>query len=399
MYRSKNALWRLCIGSIFALAYLFAITPAAHADGGAPNLAYIAGAGKGVSVIDIQQQKVTNSFTLDGDPHTIYLSLDGRFLYVTQPSLNRVTMLAAKTGQVVCTVNVPGQPSLLAYDPGSNMLYAAGNGASSITEFDPNNCAVKQTLQTDGPVYGMAVANIGSSTSSNQLWVTTANSLSIFTSSSLLDKLTIPGGPQYVTIPPGTMVYVTTRQGSIYAIDLSSHKVLPPLVTGGQFGPMDYDAYSDQVYVPDILHKQVDVLAPVVSIAPPYPHEPDHIIHLGVEPISVAITSDGQLGFIALQGGNVAMLDIPGRQIINTIYVGGTPRFIITGLYPPVFGTTPQQVSIWVTVFNIAAYILVAVLLIVPLIFLARRMRANTATAKPPATSEKPPVGSGKKKG
>src|SRR5229473_77742 len=116
------AIVAVALTSLFYL--LFPAAGSALADGGAPNLAYIAGSAKGISVVDIQQKTVTNSFALTGNPQTIYLSLDGRFLYVTQPALDRVTALAARTGQVFCTVNVPGQPSLLAFDPGTNFLYA-----------------------------------------------------------------------------------------------------------------------------------------------------------------------------------------------------------------------------------------------------------------------------------
>src|SRR4051794_17324040 len=85
-----------------AVMLLFSSVPV-HADGGAPNLAYVVGTAKGISTIDIGQQKVTGTIAVDGDPHTIYLSLDGRFLYVAQPSLGRVTMVAARTGQTICT--------------------------------------------------------------------------------------------------------------------------------------------------------------------------------------------------------------------------------------------------------------------------------------------------------
>lgn len=358
--------------------WLFPWTRHAHADGGAPNLAYVAGGSKGISVIDILQQKVTSNFTLDGDPQAIFLSLDGRFLYVTQPALGRVTMLAARTGQTICSANVAGQPTLLAYDPGANVIYAAGNGAASVSALDMNNCAIKQTIKTDGPVYGLAVAvtaPVGDN--DNELWVTTSTSLSVFKRGAQLAHISIPGNPQYICIPPGTTVYVTTQQDSVYAVDLATYKVLPPLLSGGRFGPMDYDAFTGEVYLPDMEHKQVDVLAPVVSTTNPPPREPDHVIHLGVSPQSVAITSDGQLGFIALQGGNVAMLDIPGKQIVNTIFVGGDPRFIITGLYPPLVGTTPQEASTWSTAINIAAYVLVIAILIVPIVLLTRRMRIS----------------------
>lgn len=362
------------------MVFLFSGSRHVYADGGAPNLAYVAGTQKGISVIDIGQQKVTGSFTMGNDPDAIYLSLDGRFLYVTQPTSGHVIMLAAKTGQIICSANVPGQPSLLAFDPGLNILYTAGNGGNSVTALDPSNCAIQQTIQLSSPIYGLAVGIIGSGApgeTTNQLWVADATSLNVFVNKRLIGSLQVPGGPQYISIPPGFTAYVTTRQGSVYAVDLTSRKLSPALISGGSFGPMDYNAFTSEVYVPDMLNKQVDVLSPIFPGTNTLPHEPNYSIHLGVVPQSIAITSDGQLGFIALAGGNVAMLDIPGKQIINTILVGGNPRFIITGLYPPLIGTTPQQASVWGTVINIAAYALVIGLLIVPLILFQRYSRSK----------------------
>lgn len=383
----SNIIWRTAL-SLCAFALLLLLFPEnrhAYADGGAPNLAYVAGGSNGISVIDIAQQKVTGTFALGGDPYTVYLSLDGRFLYITQPALGRVTMLAAKTGQTVCSANVPGQPSLLAFDPGTNILYVAGNGSANITALDSTNCAIKQTLKTNGPVYGLAVAVVGSGVSGgngNQLWVTDTTSLYVFTQSGLLATIPIPGGPQYITIPPGFTAYVTTRQGSVYAVNLATHKLSPPLLSGGSFGPMDYNAFTSQVYVPDKQNKLIDVLSPIDSGTSKPPSEPAYTIRLGVAPQSIAITSDGSLGFIALAGGHVAMLDIPGKQIVNTITVGGNPHFIITGLYPPLVGTTPQQASIWGTVINVGAYVLVIALLIVPIVIFGRYARAGAAFKK-----------------
>lgn len=380
----SNIYWRVAL-MLFALGLLLFFFPGsqhAYADGGAPNLAYVAGASNGISVIDIGQQKVTSRISMTGDPQTIFLSLDGRFLYVTQPASGRVSMLAAKTGQTICSANVPGQPSLLAFDPGINVLYAAGNGSASVTALDPNNCAIKRTIKTNGPVYGLAVAIVGSGTSGgdgNQLWVTDSTSLYIFDRSGQLAIIPIPGGPQYISIPPGYTAYITTRQGSVYAVDLGTRKLSPPLLSGGSFGPMDYNAFTSEVYVPDIQKKLIDVLSPVNPGARTFPHEPGYTIHLGITPQSIAVTSDGQLGFIALEGGHVAMLDIPGKQIVNTIFVGGNPRFIITGLYPPLIGTTPQEASVWGTVINVAAYILVIALLIIPIVLFGRYARASAA--------------------
>lgn len=375
---------RIAGGACIALALLlapFALPGRASADGGAPNLAYVAGTAQGISVIDIQQQKVTKTISVAGDPHTVLLSLDGRFLYVSQPGLNRVSILSASTGQTICSATVAGQPSLLTIDPGTSTLYAAGSGADSISGLSDTTCALKQTITLKSPVYGMAVAVVGTGDNGgtgNQLWVSENNDLVYYDSTGKqLGSFAIPGGPQYITIPTGSFIYTTTRQGAVYAIDLNTLKLTGPLISDGPFGTMDYDAMTDQVYVPNLQKNQIDVLAPLITGASA-PHEPARIIPLGVAPQSIAITSDGQLGFVALSGGNVAMLDIPGRQLINTIHVGGSPHFIITGLYPPVIGTTPQQASFWSTVATVLAYLLVVALIIIPILFYRRYSRART---------------------
>lgn len=378
-YRS---VWRVC-GLCVVLSGLFLLIagyPVAHADGGAPNLAYVAGGGKGISVIDIAQQKVVDNLSFAGDPSMVYLSLDGRYLYVAQPAQNKVTLLVARTGAAVCSATVPGQPSLLTFDTGTNRLYVAGQGATTITALNGNNCKVEQVIQAGGPVYGMAIAQVGSGPNggtSNQIWYSTTNSLNVFQLPNTIQKIAIPGGPQYISIPPGATIYVTTRQGTIVAISLQTQQVTPALITGGDFGPMDYNAYTEEVYVPDKKHNQIDVLTPIYY-GSSVPKEPNHVISLGVQPQSVAVTSDGNLAFIALAGGNIAMYDILGKQLINTIFVGGSPRFIITGLYPPTAAQTVNAngspiPTMLLTIIAIGALIVLCA--IVLLLILGRRRK------------------------
>lgn len=375
----------LLVSILFPLLLLpLLIAPVAHADGGAPNLAYISGTAHGISTIDVAQQKITQTISVATHPRTILLSIDARFLYVTEPEKEQVAVVAAKTGETFCTANVAGQPSLLALDATTSTLYVAGNGAASVTAIDPSNCSMKHIFQTDGNVNGLAVAAVGSSIGGNtgdQLWVA-ANALQAFDTQTFqqISAVPIPGGPQYVSIPAGATIYVTTHDGTVVAVDLSSRKVIS-LISGGIYGPMDYDATTGEVYVPDEKNNQLVVLAPVNAGFTP-PHEPSRILHLGVAPQSIAITSDGQLGFAALQGGNVAMIDVPGKQVVNTIFVGGNPQFVITGLYPPVLGTTPQQASIYGTILNIVAYVFVIGLFIVPIVLFRRYAKVANAHKK-----------------
>ena len=344
--------YRFCFLSLLIL-FVGIFSPPAHADGGAPQLAYVAGTSQGISVIDIAQRRVTRTITEAGNPHTILLSLDGSALYITQPSLGQVGVIEAKTGKTLCSVSLPGQPSLLALSLDSTVLYAAGRDDTSVRALDPQTCAIKRTFETHEPVYGLAVtastaANATPSTP-NQIWITGTTDLTIFDANGQqLSSVPIPGGPQYISIPGGFTAYVTTRQGTVVAVDLNSQQVIRTLLSGGQYGPMDYDANTGEVYVPDRNHNQLDVLAPIVAGTTVPQQEPARIIHLSNAPQSVAITSDGQLGFVALSNGQVLMLDIPERTTVTNITVGGNPSFIITGLYPPATNlpTTPQQTSI-----------------------------------------------------
>ena len=367
---------------VLALLLLSPISQHVYADGGAPNLAYVAGAAHGIGVIDIGQQKVTSSMTVDGDPQMILLSLDGRYLYVTQPTLGRVAIISARTGKIICTANLPGQPSLLALGPETGALYAAGNGASIVSVLDSTTCAVQHTFQMQSPVYGIGVGLVGAGNNlHDQLWVSGTTSLTYFNPDGQPSgNIPVAGGPQYLSLPGGFSLYVTTRQGGVDAVEFATRKVIP-LISGGKYGTMDYDAVTGEIFVPDEQNQLLDVLTPWTPGSDSIPHEPNRIVHLSSSPLAVAITSDGQLGFVALSGGKVAMLDVPGRIITNMIVVGGNPHFIITGLYPPLLGTTPQEASTWNTVIDIAAGV-VLLALIVGSILLIRRNRILNSSKK-----------------
>jgi DNA-binding beta-propeller fold protein YncE len=309
----------------------------AHADGGAPNLAYVSGASQGIGIIDVGQQKVAQRFAVTGNTYTILLSPDGRLLYVTQSVPGRVAALAAKTGQMICNATFPGHPSLLALSIDGTVLYVAGTHEATILAIDAQTCTPRYTFQAPEPISWLAVAGITTDNALHtQLWVAGITAVSILDEQGqVLNSIPIAGGARFLCLPGALTAYVSTGKDSIVAVDMLTHQVFASLLRGGLFGPMDYDAITGDIYVVDQQHNQVDVLSPVLNGSGLTPQEPERVIHLNSSPQAIAITNDGQLGFVALSGGNVVMLDIPGRSIIKTIPVGGEPHFIITGPYPP----------------------------------------------------------------
>src|SRR5207247_10129546 len=144
-------------------------------------------------------------------------------------------------------------------------------------------CAIKETITMSSPIYGLAVGIIGSGApgeTTNQLWVADTTSLNVFVNKKSIGSLQVPGGLQNIRIPPGFTAYVTTRQGSVYAVDLTSRTLSLPLLSGGSFGPMDYNAFTSEVYIPDMLNKQVDVLSPIFQVKNTLPRSRDYSIHL-----------------------------------------------------------------------------------------------------------------------
>jgi len=261
--------WQWTVALFFICSLLnLSFIPRASADGGAPNLAYVSGTSSGISVIDVGQAKVTKTISVLGDPHTILLSQDGGLLYVSQPTLGQVSILRASTGRLFCTVHLPGKPSLLAIDTVMNILYAAGSGSALVTALNPTNCKILNTFEVNGPVYGLAIAfAAGSSINggvSNQIWVASTDGLTIFDDQThqMLGVVPFPDGPQYLSIPPGETVYVTTRRGSVDAVSLKTKEVRQ-ILNGGIFGTMDYDALTGEVYVPDEQHQVLNVLSPL----------------------------------------------------------------------------------------------------------------------------------------
>ena len=342
--------------SLFWVLFLLSglLAPTVHADGGAPQLAYVTGTAQGVSVIDIARRRATSTLALAGQPRMVLLSPDGSALYVTQPALGRLAVIAPKTGKTICSVNLPGQPSLLAFSIDGTVLYVAGQGDTSVRALDPATCAVERSFETHQPIYGLAIAASTAANATpatpNQIWATGDGGLTVFDATGhLLGSAPIAGGAQYISIPSGGLTaYVTTRQGSVVAVDLNTQRVIRVLFSGGEYSQMDYDATTGEVYVPDRRHNLLDVLTPITAGTAIMPREPTRQFVLHGSPQSIAITSDGQLGFVALANGQVLMLDIPGRSIVTSIAVGGTPHFIITGLYPPtssVPSTLPQTLA------------------------------------------------------
>jgi YVTN family beta-propeller protein len=229
-------------------------------------------------------------------------------------------------------------------------LYIADTRGDTITIFDLIDKRVVGTIQVGKDPAGLAVAEPISKTNGDfdgEIYVALpeSNMVSVIsaTRKQVVATIPAPGGPLGVMIPNrGGVAYITTRAGTVLALDLESHRLLGTVLDrpGSVLGTMDYDAVTGQVYVPDMAHEVMYILRPTPAGAiggpPVRPQEPLRTVALTGGPAAVAITSDGAFLFVAERSkGRVDLYDATAQRLLASMDVGGTPRAVLTGPYPP----------------------------------------------------------------
>jgi YVTN family beta-propeller protein len=380
----------------------------ARADGGAPNVAYVVGGGGDsgdLTAIDIAQRQMTWRMHVGGDPRAVLLSVDSRFAYIAQAGAAAVAVVDTHAEKVVATIPVGRSPSALALDIGTTGdLFVANTGSASVTVIDPQTQRALATVPVGQQPTGLAVAGAGSgiaNTSDAEVYVANSGSdtISVLSATRRATIATIPapGGPQSVVIPAaGGIAYVGTRAGSVLALSLSDHRLLGTLLRlrGSAAGLMDYDVVTGQVYVPDQAGGMVDVLRPASAGsggAPAnLPGEPARALPFDGGPIAVAITFDGAFGFVAEHdAGRVVMFDVAAHHTLATVTIGGSPRAIITGAYPPILS---QQAA---GIVGVLLYGVIGVILLVVIVFYLRYAQRMQARASSASAGAKPTSGAG----
>ena len=361
---------RPSIAAALALVWLLALAghpSIARADGGAPNLLYIAGAGTSggdLVIADIAKHQVTARIPIGGGPSAVALSGDRRFAYVTQADSNSLAIVDAHDQRVTAHLALGRRPSALIYDPVSsfNLLFASESGDDTVAMIDADKRQVLTRFHVGKQPVGLGLAVPGSGIASTlpseaELYVADSGGDTVTVISTLNRKVVatipVPGGPLSVTVPAtGGVAYVGTRAGAIVALSLARHQVLGTLLRlpAGPIGLMDYDAVTGQIYAPATQAGQVLVLTPVSAgdgITPPtLPKEPSRTLAFAGGPSAVAITFDGAFGFVAEQNaGRVVMLDPSTRATLATLAVGGSPRALVTGAFPPVLSTQSANIA------------------------------------------------------
>ncbi|HEY7849053.1 MAG TPA: beta-propeller fold lactonase family protein [Ktedonobacterales bacterium] len=363
--------------------------PSVQADGGAPNLAYVAGAGadgQGLAVIDINQRGETRYLAVGGTPAGVVLSQDSRYAFVSRRARDQIAVVDTSSLRVLRTIPVGRRPTALAYDVNQSLLYVANSGSNTVSVVNPATFTVTHVIAVGAAPSGLAIAAANSGITAyddEELYVANAGDASISIYSirrqRVIATIPLPSDPAAVVIPSvGGVAYVTTSAGAVLALSLSAHRLLGVLwqSAGARLGVMDYDAVTGVIYVPDASANTVVALTPAGDSGnqpPRFPSEPARTLTFAGTPVSVAITFEGAYGFVAERdAGRVAMFDATTRQTLGVVAVGGAPVAIVTGAYPPLL---TQQGATLADALGAGAILLIMLAALTSLLVEIRRQR------------------------
>ena len=351
---------RFRLSAYVALALVAALLQGAvhiaRADGGAPNLVYVTGAGtRGdqLAIVDIAKRQVVADTTVGAGGSAVILSTDARTAYVASSQTGALSLVDTRTHTVRAHIHLGAGAAALALDmihlP--YHLFVPLTGENVVKVVDPDARKVVATVPVGKAPTGIAIVYAGNgfqagNTPDAEVYVANSgsDSLTVISASTNHVKATIPlpDAPLGVVIPGlGGIGYVSMLHGGIVAVNLANHQVLATVYTlQGRPGVMDYDAVTGDIFVPDTTAGVVDVLRPAAvptggaSFTPPA--EPVRRLPFSGGPVAVAITFDGALGFVAQHdAGSVVMFDGVTSKPLATIAVGGSPTALVTGAYPP----------------------------------------------------------------
>jgi YVTN family beta-propeller protein len=212
----------------------------------AGTTAYVAQGGDGsgttgIAVVDLATNTVSDVIAIpNGTSFCVALSKDGQTLFVGTDNNLRVVDVASKT--IVNDNLAAGVANAISRAPGSDLLYAAINGA--VVEIDGTARAIVRTL----PVPSGTLQETAVSLDGTELYVVAEGGDLIvwdLTTNQLKQSVPGAGGFGIGLSSDGKFLYVTTAyEGTIKVIDRVSRVVLRTIATGGAPRRIAFDPTS-----------------------------------------------------------------------------------------------------------------------------------------------------------
>jgi YVTN family beta-propeller protein len=240
----------------------------------------------GIGVVDLDAQKLVNTYQSGADPETFALSRAGKILYVSNEDTGMLSAVDLVKGVVASTVAVGSEPEGVAVSADEQRVYVTCETSNSVYVVDASHMKVLAQIPT-----GKRPRAILLLAGSHRGFVTNefGASLTVFSTEDYQVLKTLPLGdaqvvrPMGIASPDGKHLYVTTgRYGALLEVDAESGQVTRTIPKVGQ------------------------------------------------RPWGLALSADGKKAYTANgPSGDVSIIDLSSGRVEGQIAVGGSPWGIV----------------------------------------------------------------------
>ncbi len=208
-------------------AHHMASTPA---NGAAPEMVST------VSILRADTGEIVRAIDVPGAVHHVTTSPDGRFVALTQPAYDQVSVIDLQTYAVVATVKTGALPNYMAFSKDSATLYVSNAGDNTVAVIPTDSWTVKTTIATGTAPEHMVVSADGSMLYVNNNDDGTVNAIALATGT-VTDTYKIGAQLHGLDITSdGSALLVAERGGNNVArVDLATG-----VVTKQAMGPSPY---------------------------------------------------------------------------------------------------------------------------------------------------------------
>jgi len=246
----------------------------------------------GIGVVDLQSQKLINTFPSNADPETFAISHDGKTLYTSNEDTGMLSAIDLVSGTIRASVTVGSEPEGVAVSLDDRIVYTACETSNQVYAVDARSMKVVATIPTAARPRSVLLSG-----ASHAGYVTDefGASLTVFSTVDYKVLRTIALGDPKLVRPMGVvasadgrLLYVTTgRAGAVLEIDPEAGRIL-----------RTFDA-------------------------------------VGKRPWGLALSRDGHKVYTANgPAGDISVVELASGRVDNRISVGGSPWGIVSATAP-----------------------------------------------------------------
>jgi YVTN family beta-propeller protein len=247
----------------------------------------------GIGVVDLQSQKLINTFPSNADPETFAISHDGRTLYTSNEDTGMLSAIDLVGGTIRATVAVGSEPEGVAVSQDDRIVYTACETSNAVFAVDARTMKVVATIPTAARPRSVLLSTIDrTGYATDEI----GSSLTVFSTVDYKVIRTIALGDPKQSRPMGViasangrLLYVTTgRGGALLEVDPAAGSIL----------------------------RTID--------------------GVGKRPWGLALGRDGHTIYTANgPSGEISVVDIDAGRVQSRISVGGSPWGIVAAPAPP----------------------------------------------------------------